>query len=772
MKQFFFILLIFGGGGCLFASNISLVDVTDTPVREVARMLTSQTPYNIVVSSSVASREVSLYMEDVSLTEFVEALCLGYGMWYNRSGGMIRLMSLEEYADGLVFGRDEQLYRFPLRYASSIGIAGVLSQLYGDRLEYASPSDIESFSHVGTDAFPNIGAVPGVTAAQGGERRRASQRQQQGDGVFDIGGVEVSEAELQQLLATQKHLAREQLVEDRIGRTDAFMTVFLRDNSILLRTVDADLAREVEGLIADLDSPTRQVLLEMNILEIVLRDGSESFVDLSLTPGGRVNDEGEVMRQLQGIRGVDMVNRGTLQENSFSMAYVNDFIQARLEVLEMEDRVKKVGSPLMLCANNAPARIFQGVETPIRRGYSVTTAKNRDGNITNEYLEIDMANEEVGVSLEISPSINYDSTVTLKIHAEMSSVLQGGGPEIPYVIGGSAQLGRTDAIRRTQLNSIVAARDQQSIALGGLIEDEEIFGEKRVPLLGRIPLLGFFFRSRNESKERREIVFMITPHLIFSPADGGKVHGDFFKDVSAHPRFVHDEQRILDYNEGANALEARVPTEGKKQVHLFQKRERYGDAAEDEGTADDTNTIIHEDAPSSPLENDSLYKNSDDIASPSDDFSVEIRLNGIKQVDTLQDDRWGDTPFLEEVSKFLSTWARRWEERDMMAYKELYHEDFMIDGMPREEFLARREYVFEKAQKIDLAISDISILSKGEEVVIITFTQEYRSDYYADRCTKEMVLHRGQDGYSILSEEACDESIEVLDISPGETWDE
>jgi general secretion pathway protein D len=214
----------------------------------------------------------------------------------------------------------------------------------------------------------------------------------------------------------------------------------------------------------------------------------------------------------------------------------------------------------MLCANNAPAKFFQGQDTPLRKGYSVTEATTNDEGTTKTPASIktDYDEEEVGVTLQISPSINQDGTVTLKIKAEVSTVQQGGGPPFNYIVNGKAQVGQTDVVEKTELEGIVVGRDGQTLALGGLINEKVNREEKKVPVLGDIPILGFFFKSTGSSRSKSEIIFCITPHLIMAPQDGGAVTDRFMKAKSDHP-YTRGKKRIVRYDESTDSLQTTVP---------------------------------------------------------------------------------------------------------------------------------------------------------------------------------------------------------------------
>jgi len=338
----------------------------------------------------------------------------------------------------------------------------------------------------------------------------------------------------------------------------------LREQSVINREAFdySRLLEEIATLIQKVDTPTRQVLLEAKILEITLGDGFDSFFNLSLTPGGKVNPSSDaainsVVRNEKGLVGLDLVNAASLAENSLQFLFIADTIQARMELLEKTGRLRRIATPLMLCANNAAAKLFQGVESPIRKGYTVSEEKRDSENniVSPASIKTDYDEQEVGISLEVSPLINEDRTIALKIKSAISTVQLGGGPEFNYNVGGVSQVGETDTVSKTEIEGIIIAMDGQTLALGGLVQEEDVDNLHKVPVLGDIPLLGLLFRSQGTSKEQKEIIFCITPHIMMSPAENGRINERVMKRISEHPYYRNDQEGLLRYQAEEDAME-------------------------------------------------------------------------------------------------------------------------------------------------------------------------------------------------------------------------
>ncbi len=763
-------------------ATISSFDFRATPLSDVFKVFTLQTGKNIVASPDVKDLEVTLYLTDVSPRLALETICKNYGLWYIEESNVVRVMHTEEFSRGLAFGRNEHLKYISLQYASCLSISDVVSSIYSERIRYTVPQEVESFNHIGTDGYPTIGDGGSFSSSSPSSSSANTSRQSSGANGRDIGGgVRATEDDIKRAINTLGTVDAESMVANQIGHADAFMTVSLRDNSIIIRSVDDELIEDISVLVNRLDTPTRQVLLEMKILEVSLGDEFSSFVDLSITPGTTIDAAGNAINSKSGLTGVNTVNQGALPSSSFNMGYVSDLFSYKMELFEAANRLKKIGTPLMLCANNASGKFFQGMETPLRKGYSVTTSKNSDGVITNEYVELEMSEEEIGISLEVSPSINDDKTVALKINAEISTVNLGEGPEIPYVIGGKVTMGQTDAVRKTLIQNIVVAKDGQNIALGGLIEEVDEEYEKRVPFLGDIPLIGFFFRSERVEKSRKEIVFLIRPHIIEAPSRSEEVTEEYFSEHSIHPYLTDSVETLFYHDKEVDVLVSTTGDTGDRTARLLEKNR-------DDDVDSVLGRTVYIDSDNRILESE--IASFDNVST--DEFSIDT-IDSVEIVDTVvsEDNEPVDSTsetgdknatnrgVIEDTLEikdlvvldseadstglgiFLNSWKRAWSNQNLEEYLSCYSDDFVGKGWDKTQWGIAKEYVFEKNSflKINYLVLDVK---KSNDLLVVELQQTYRSDEYCDVTRKILKLKKDNTSYNIFREDVDADSVEPI----------
>jgi len=132
--------------------------------------------------------------------------------------------------------------------------------------------------------------------------------------------------------------------------------------------------------------------------------------------------------------------------------------------------------------------------------YTNSTSTNNGGGIVNPFTTVQR--QEVGTILKITPQINEGDAVQLKIELESSE------------LSGSAGDANSLITNKRVINTTVLIEDQGVVVLGGLIRDSVIDGETRVPFLGRIPLLGEAFKSRNAKREKSNLMVFIRPKIL------------------------------------------------------------------------------------------------------------------------------------------------------------------------------------------------------------------------------------------------------------------
>ena len=263
-------------------------------------------------------------------------------------------------------------------------------------------------------------------------------------------------------------------------------------NIILLRALPADYSRLVK-LLERLDNLPRQVLVEVMVAEISLSNELELGVQWAFH-NKNLKINGSKYTQTFSTSLPD-VTAGF----AYNVMDSADNIVGMLQALAGENNLTILSSPQVLVLNNETAKIDVGQEVPI-----VTTETYRDTTTTTtNSIDKTVEYKNTGIILEVTPKINYNGIIILDVAQEVSTAEENTTSGINSPI-----------IAKRKVNTKMAVKDGQSILIGGLIRNETNTIETGVPFFKDIPLVGYFFKYKKDKKSRRELLIMITPHVI------------------------------------------------------------------------------------------------------------------------------------------------------------------------------------------------------------------------------------------------------------------
>jgi type II secretory pathway component GspD/PulD (secretin) len=224
-----------------------------------------------------------------------------------------------------------------------------------------------------------------------------------------------------------------------------------------------------QTLFATIDKPSPQVLFEVKVADVTPQNDSSNF----------------------GIEvgGVNLQGTATVGAASYAFTGGSIPVNVTLNALVSQGRAEILATPKLVTLNNKEADLLIGETYPIVFTTSVLGGQN-------------VQFVDVGVKLRLTPTIGQDGVVTAELHPEYSEI--EGVTTSGYPI-----------ITNRKIDSTLRVRDAQTIVLGGLMRDVSSETITKIPGLSDIPILGKFFENKEASRERDEIVFLITPHVIY-----------------------------------------------------------------------------------------------------------------------------------------------------------------------------------------------------------------------------------------------------------------
>jgi general secretion pathway protein D len=238
------------------------------------------------------------------------------------------------------------------------------------------------------------------------------------------------------------------------------------------------------------------VLIEASIVEISLSGALEYGVEWALNNGLGGDRTGQAVLNMNSRdSNNNWVNIGPRQPG-FSYSIVNNagVVRATINALAQKSQVKVLSNPSLLVLDNHNATIQVGDQQPIQSGS--TTATN-GVIITDGY-----SYKDTGVMLSVTPSVNSGGLITLAIVQNVTDV---GEPDT---------VTKQRKFMTRQIQSKVAVRSGETIVLGGMIRENVADGRGGVPLLSDIPLLGTLFSTTSNTKQRTELMVLMTPRAL------------------------------------------------------------------------------------------------------------------------------------------------------------------------------------------------------------------------------------------------------------------
>jgi general secretion pathway protein D len=416
-----------------------------------------------------------------------------------------------------------------------------------------------------------------------------------------------------------QNLSQAQLLEDPTARRTAisriirrqqratiFVTVARRQNQLIVRTSDPETMKAIQDLIEKIDVPTPLVLLEVKILQIQLGDGFNSVFDYQFADGESAagqfvdGDSGAIVPPasdgvtqngaIAGTTPVPLVNvpgtfgaarraanlavAGATGNPNMLFQVVDEHFRFRMQMLETKNRVTELASPLLLTANNEVSQLFVGREEPFNVDFSTTTTQSDAAAVTTGSAPIEF--RPIGTTLFLTPNINADRTVTLRLITERSergksSDDNGSSILVPNGAGGFSTQD-VDVVNSKKVTGTFVAKDGHAIAIGGLIDEKTEDIRSEVPVLGKMPVVGFFFRRQMTNRSRTELVIVIRPYVFNTPSEASFASKRVVNELSLHPNAL-DAQGTLGTFAPHEVVRPNPPTSPLQTIFRFHSVE-------------------------------------------------------------------------------------------------------------------------------------------------------------------------------------------------------
>lgn len=314
------------------------------------------------------------------------------------------------------------------------------------------------------------------------------------------------------------------------GETDVSVYADEGLNALVVRA-EPQMMSEIEFIVDQLDVRRAQVLIEAAIVEISNEAGQDLGVQWatgdesgdSTAPVAGTNFENvgvslnTVLAQIlggsigSGDNGASLglgsgltIGAGERDSNGLTWGVL-------IQALSTSSKANLLSTPSIITLDNEESEIIVGQNVPFRTGQSTSTG---DG-LTNPFTTIER--KDIGLTLNVKPSISADDVVKLAVEQTTED------------IGQSLESAADLITEKREIKTTVLADDEETIVLGGLINEDYRVSQSKVPLLGDIPLLGALFRSETTTRQKRNLIVFLRPTILREQGESDEVARTQFK---------------------------------------------------------------------------------------------------------------------------------------------------------------------------------------------------------------------------------------------------
>lgn len=428
---------------------------------------------NIVATKSVSGK-LTILLKNVSVYDTLEIILLTNGLAKEVRGNIINIMTEAEY---------QALYGDPYNEKR---------QLQAIKLTYMKPSNLSKF-------IENLKSRVGRAILD--------------DATLTVILMDVPEKlkQLSALITELDVLTETRVFELKYGKVDDVEPLVTKGLTPDIGSVKADkrmarlivtdtpsALRKIEQLIRAVDARPRQVLIEAKMVQIQLTDKfsmgvewQKLFSSQSRLRNVKLIGTFPILPSPKNVVGMTL---GELSQDNYT---------ATVQALQELGNTKLISAPRLVTLSDKEAVFMVGS----REAYATTTVTQTEAAATTaETIQF----IDVGITLRVTPSINEERFIVMKLKPEISQVVRWET---------TAQGNRVPIVQTSNAETNVLVKDGVTIVIAGLIKDNVEDSSQGIPIISQLPLIGGLFKSNLNTKTKSETVIFLTPYIVTGEAD-------------------------------------------------------------------------------------------------------------------------------------------------------------------------------------------------------------------------------------------------------------
>lgn len=457
-----------GSNSIELTENKITIDAKNMDILDILNIFTQRAGMNIVVGKYVAGK-VTLFLKDVDIWDAFELILSSNELAYEIKGKIINVMTQRDYE--LLYGERYKDKKQPkiikLNYAKAADVANSLSQMKSEAGRVVA--------NEGANTIALIDIPMKVAIME--------------DFINSVDLALETRIYVLNYAQADKVAAK---IQEELTKGIGSIRIDERTNKIAV-TDRVDRLELFDKIVNAFDEKTQQVLIDAQVVQVTPTNLFEMGVDWNYW----IEKYFQVKAALPLAASGNSFFIGTPSTNPTEKGQYKGII----DILKTVGDTKVLSSPRIMALNNQEAKIHVGT----REAYitSSTSQSTSGPSVTSQSVNF----VDTGIKLYVTPTINREGFVTMKIKPEISDatketlISQDQETDVPIVTSSEAE-------------TTVMVKDGVSIIIGGLSKDEKRKTVKKIPLLGDLPIIGAAFRSTSDNNRKTELVIILTPHII------------------------------------------------------------------------------------------------------------------------------------------------------------------------------------------------------------------------------------------------------------------
>lgn len=451
--------------------KISL-DLKGVEIGELLKILSQKTGWNIVPSKAVTGR-VNVFLNNVTFADALDVILISNDLAADRRGDIIYIMTADEYLKiyGQRYNEKRQVVSFTLSYSKPKDVFTALENLKSEIGRVIV--DESSGTVILMDTPERIELM----------RQKALEIDRpQATEIFDLKYAKAADLSKQ--------------VTPSLTEGVGELRVDERTNRIMVSDLPEKM-KKIKQMVKAFDREHNEVFIEGEIIEITLNKQYQRGINWEAVVRGLHGLDFKGAFPVGGAAGLSnygQIKIGTLSTDDYEQVF---------QLLQTYGDTKIISRPRIAAIDNEQAKILVGS----REAYSTATVSqgSTSSTVTAENVEF----VEVGVKLSVTPQVNKDGFITMKIKPEVSSVsghyITPSKNEIPNIATSEAE-------------TVVKVKDGSMVMIAGLMKEEKRDDKVGIPFLSKIPFLGAIFGNQATQSKKTELIIFITPHIMTGDA--------------------------------------------------------------------------------------------------------------------------------------------------------------------------------------------------------------------------------------------------------------